>query len=114
MNSHCHGHLQYLVVVVSHQPCIKLKLEQDYLDTLSGEVFEAEVYSSQMLEMEDVGHLYNIFTWAQRLLKVASFQEIITIFPPPIIKNILSSPYCHFHAISWRTRFCCCKEVGMS
>ena len=64
--------------------------EQDYLDTLSGEVFEAEIYSSQMLEREDVGHLYNIFTWAQRLLKVASFQEIVIIFPPPMT-IILSS-----------------------
>ena len=64
--------------------------EQDYLDTLSGEVFEAEIYSSQMLEREDVGHLYNIFTWAQRLLKVASFQEIFIIFSPPLTV-ILSS-----------------------
>ena len=56
--------------------------EQDYLDTLSGEVFEAEIYSSQMLEREDVGHLYYLFTWAQRLLKVASFQEIVFVLPP--------------------------------
>ena len=35
-----------------------------------------------MLEREDVGHLYYLFTWAQRLLKVASFQEIFIKLPP--------------------------------
>ena len=35
----------------------------------------AEVYSSQFLEKEEVGHLYYIFAWAQRIFKVATLQE---------------------------------------
>ena len=70
------------IIAQSHSPLSSSSAnnqEQDYIDTISGEVFEAEIYSSQMLEREDVGHLYYIFTWAQRLLKVASFQAMITI-----------------------------------
>ena len=65
--------------------------EHDHLDTLSNEVVQtsslsifslftdqvlgAEVYSSQFLEKEEVGHLYYIFAWAQRVFKVATLQE---------------------------------------
>ena len=35
----------------------------------------AEVYSSQFLEKEEVGHLYYIFAWAMRVFKVATLQE---------------------------------------
>ena len=71
--------------------------EHDHLDTLSNEVVQtsslsilslfndkvlgAEMYSSQFLEKEEVGHLYYIFAWAQRVFKVATLQEdfIVTI-----------------------------------
>ena len=71
--------------------------EHDHLDTLSNEVvltsplsilslfndkvLGAEMYSSQFLEKEEVGHLYYIFAWAQRVFKVATLQEdfIVTI-----------------------------------
>ena len=65
--------------------------EHDHLDTLSNEVVQtpslsilslfndkvlgAEMYSSQFLEKEEVGHLYYIFAWAQRVFKVATLQE---------------------------------------
>ena len=37
-------------------------------------VASAKSYSSQRLEKKDMGHFYYIFTWAQCVLKVASFQ----------------------------------------
>ena len=65
--------------------------EHDHLDTLSNEVvltsplsilslfndkvLGAEMYSSQFLEKEELGHLYYIFAWAQRVFKVATLQE---------------------------------------
>ena len=83
--------------------------EHDHLDTLSNEVVQtsslsifslfndkvlgAEVYSSQFLEKEEVGHLYYIFAWAQRVFKVATFQEDFIVTMQFLSQRSFSSCY---------------------
>ena len=83
--------------------------EHDHLDTLSNEVVQtsslsifslfndkvlgAEVYSSQFLEKEEVGHLYYIFAWAMRVFKVATLQENFIVTMQFLSQRSFSSWY---------------------
>ena len=86
--------------------------EHDHLDTLSNEVVQtssllkfslfndkvlgAEVYSSQFLEKEEVGHLYYIFAWAMRVFKVATLQEDFIVLKSTILLLLVLVKLNHF------------------
>ena len=86
--------------------------EHDHLDTLSNEVVQtsslsifslfndkvlgAEVYSSQFLEKEEVGHLYYIFAWAMRVFKVATLQADFIVLKSTILFLLVLVKINHF------------------
>ena len=104
--------------------------EHDHLDTLSNEVVQtsslsifslfndkvlgAEVYSSQFLEKEEVGHLYYIFAWAMRIFKVATLQENFIVLKSTILLLLVLVKNQSFRSFPFRrtTRSCCFRGPG--